>query len=161
MLGLPYQRHPDFSWTSPGGDIDKPSPDLPGICHDQQKRSSPGSNPHTIFSVLKKSVVLLQISKPVVLWTLFSSATIHVGSVLKRPCTVIGVYILSFPVEEKGYKNILDLPDWRNKHTSVMDREKPFKIAGFFSSRIMHLSISWKIFLISFFPVITTELWYD
>ena len=42
-----------------------------------------------------------------------------------------------------------------------MDREKPFKIAGFFLSRIVHLSISRKIFLTSHFPVSQGRLLYN
>jgi hypothetical protein len=45
----------------------------------------------------------------------------------KPPLRQLVLYIPSAPVEEKGYKSIMNLPDWVNIHNIFIKSEKQFE----------------------------------
>jgi hypothetical protein len=47
------------------------------------------------------------------------------GSSLKPPGIPIGVILKSSPVEEEGYKNIINLSDWPNKPKEIKKSRIP------------------------------------
>jgi hypothetical protein len=49
----------------------------------------------------------------------------------------LGLYIPFAPVEEKGYKSMINLPDWSNIHSIIIKFENHVKTEGFFSSNGM------------------------
>jgi hypothetical protein len=54
--------------------------------------------------------------------------------VKKELSAQIARYILSAPLEEKGYKCIINLPDWQNKQKNIIKSKKTARRSGIFLS---------------------------